>query len=334
MQWKLQGQLLSGSYNELKQQYPGFALALTQIEAHALQHSNTPLAISANLSLSAYFNQITTDALVKQLLEAAVFPLTGAAPETVAAEMLWHEISFHGQSIDGTLAADACRIAEGCGALATALQEPLQQVVLSNSPVTAIAQVADRVHIAAGNQHLTARHCIIAAPLRALSGMHLDPPLPDSLRQAAEHANAGRVAKVWATAEAERLVDEVLNTASVLRYGYARALGQGRWLLCGQLLSDSTTPLSESNIRSALQQTWPQATIKTCEVVDWPHDAVARASWHSTRAGWAGTTEAFRDSFGLIHFAGGDIASRWAGWMEGALLSGAEAARAVIAKSG
>jgi monoamine oxidase len=83
-----------------------------------------------------------------------------------------------------------------------------------------------------------------------------------------------------------------------------------------------------------MEANWPGVRVIETAVVDWTHEPLAKASWHSGRAGWARKTAVFRQPIGNLHFAGGDIAETWAGWMEGALLSGQDVARRIITASG
>ena len=56
---------------------------------------------------------------------------------------------------------------------------------------------------------------------------------------------------------------------------------------------------------------------------------IARGTWLAVPPRWTtdGTFDALREPVGRLAFAGGDIAERGAGWIEGALESGTEGPR-------
>ncbi len=332
-QWNIGNISFKATYNELRQSNSAFERALQHIEKDAQQFLADPNANKApELSLRQYLGAMTDDATIA-LLEAAIFPLTGAEPQLLSSHMLWYEIGFHEMSIHDTLNADACRIQQGCGALAEVLRNRLNGGIHFGKHVSRVTIKDEFCEIACGEETYYARHVISAVPLMTLKGIHFEPPLPQLLQETASKSNAGRVAKAWAVGRASTPPLETLNAQSPLRYGYARQIDENDWLLCGQILSDTTANLNAKDAAHLLQANWPNVEIISTDIVDWPHDPLACASWHSSRVGWAEKTAAFQNSIGNLHFAGGDIAPQWAGWMEGALLSGKIVAQR-IASSG
>jgi monoamine oxidase len=332
VRWITRKKTYHGSYASLKLSNPNFAKALRKIEADAQEWSNgRRQSTSVETSLQNYFHAIAANEDTADLLEAAVFPLTGADPAQVATRMLWDEIIFHDSSVDDTLDANAYRIEEGCGTLAKTLTKTLQSSILYNSPVSKITSQGDGFNIECGQHLFQTRQCVIAVPLSAFQGIELGSVIPSEMIETARMANAGRVAKTWAHVDATEPPPDVLHVDGALRYGYARQLNNGQWLVCGQILSNGHQTITAEGAAALIVKAWPKIVVRSIEVLDWPQHIWARASWHSSRAGWSGDMGKFHTSMGKLHFAGGDIAKRWAGWMEGAILSGREIGQRIVA---
>ncbi len=325
--WETGSGVCFGSYQDMKRARPGFAEALEAIEIEA---NTRPALVNSEGNLRNYFARHTSTAEDADLLECTVFPLTGADPGHVAVRMLWDEISVHNGSIDETLDGDTHRFLEGVGQIGPALARELGGRVSYNAHVERIVDHGDYVVVSTADATFTARACIIALPLRALDSIAFLPTLHAQHMQAAQMSNAGRVAKIWAQVKSETPPDTILRVATPLRYGYARADEGNEWMLCVQYLVGDDAPVSIEKARSVLIEAWPEIEIVAVDVADWPSLPLAKASWHSGRAGYAASVEKFHAPHGNVYFAGGDIAKAWAGWMEGALISGGEVAERVI----
>lgn len=315
------------TYGALKLSNPAFANALETIEQDAKKFLADGSLIS-EMSIRQYLNTLTTNETTS-LLEEVIFPLTGGAPEFVSNHMLWHEIGYHNKSIDDTLDAKACRIEEGCDALAKILQHELKSNIRFEHSVSHISVKGDKCEVLCGGATFQSKHVICAVPLMVMDAITFDPPLPGDLQDTAKNSNAGRVAKAWGCCQSSLPLYETLNNEGGLRYGYARQIDDSHWLVCGQILVDGLGPVTKEVAADLIMKNWPSVEILSLEVTDWPREPLARASWHSCRLGWADKTKAFHTAHGSLHFAGGDIALKWAGWMEGALLSGKQVAQHV-----
>jgi pseudooxynicotine oxidase len=332
--WQTRHTTYIGSYSELQKQNAAFAMSLKRIEQDAMLWLNAkPVTTQPETSAQTYLRHVAPDIETAELLEAALFPLTGADPEHLATHMLWAEIGFHNQSIDDTLNAPATRIAQGCSALAIALLKTLDGNIEYDQIVTHISQLENGYIIQTKKSIYQAKHCIVAVPLMTLSQIEMSPPLAQDSQDVANNSNAGRVAKAWALIRSKKPLGETLNSHSQLRYGYTRRVDAEHTLVCGQILSDGKNAITADDACNLIKANWPGVELIEAAVVDWTHEPFAKASWHSGRAGWAGKTSVFRAPRGNLHFAGGDFAAEWAGWMEGALLSGKAVGQRVVASS-
>jgi monoamine oxidase len=333
--WKTTHTRFQGSYPDLQRHSTAFAESLQRIEQDAILWSNAkPTTTHPETTMRNYLRHVTPDIETAELIETALFPLTGADPEDLATRMLWAEIGFHNHSIDETLNASTKRISEGCGALASAIASELEGCIEYEQVVTHISRSNDRYVIQTEKTVYHAKHCVVAVPLKTLQNIAFEPHLSPELQETAKNSNAGRVAKAWALVRSEQPLGETLNSRSQLRYGYTRRLDGHYRLVCGQILGAETIPVTNSHAVALIKENWPDVEIIEAKVIDWTHEPFAKASWHSGRAGWASKTAAFRQPHKNLHFAGGDIAEQWAGWMEGALRSGKEVGQRIIAAAG
>ena len=90
-------------------------------------------------------------------------------------------------------------------------------------------------------------------------------------------------------------------------------------------------PGDPSAVEKALRAYLPDCDVLTSGGHDWVSDPFSRGTWFAPPPGWeSGDAGAQIAPEGRLAFAGGDIAPVGAGWIEGAILSGRDAARAVL----
>ncbi len=83
-------------------------------------------------------------------------------------------------------------------------------------------------------------------------------------------------------------------------------------------------------MQQALRQFAPEATVRICDSHSWSADPFAQGTWTTYRPGQLSRYYSdFSVPHGRLHFAGSDLARGWAGFMDGAIDSGAEAAAAL-----
>ncbi len=155
------------------------------------------------------------------------------------------------------------------------------------------------------------------------------PPLPAATAEALG-SNAGRAHKVWLRARGVPAGVLAAGRGEGLHWLYAdRALDDGDVLLLGFGYEDPAfDPGSGADLERALRAFFPEATLVAHDHHDWIADPFARGTWATAPVGGAGllTPERF-PPHGRIAFATSDVATHEAGWIEGALVAGAAAAR-------
>jgi nicotine oxidoreductase len=329
--WIIHGEEITGSYAEVKRLHPGFARMMAQIEKDAVQSPEHLKAVAA-LSVRDYIVSLKGDARDAGLVEAAFFGFTGGDPTDVAASALWTEIRFHGGSIDETIDAASTRLQGGGSRIIAGLVGDIGVDLRLNHRVETIDDQDDLVVVKTQADIFKARKAVVALPLLALNAIHFDPPLSTEMSVLSEEANAGRSVKVWALAQGQAVPGTCYFSGHPFGVSYARAIGDGRYLLGAPSLSASVMAMGEEGWKKTFSGLYPGLEILSATTYDWSADALIRGSWQVDRAGFGGrVAPAFAGDFGNIRFAGGDVAGLWSGWMEGAILSGQKAAREIAA---
>jgi monoamine oxidase len=169
---------------------------------------------------------------------------------------------------------------------------------------------------------------VIALPLNVWADVVFDPPLIPAKQRAAAQRHPGEVSKVLAVVRdaPESFVGMGWNTP--INAGFvAKPTPDGR-LFMGFSVQDRVDLADHDAVARAVNAHLPEATVVTIDGHDWVRDPYSKGTWLSTPPGWfsEGTFEALATHEGRLAFAGSDIATEGAGWIEGAVASGSVAA--------
>ena len=106
-----------------------------------------------------------------------------------------------------------------------------------------------------------------------------------------------------------------------------RPAGEDR-LFMGFSVQDRVDLADHDAVAAAVNAHLPEATVTTTAGHDWVGDRFSKGTWLSVPPTWFsdGTFDALALPEGRLAFAGSDIAPEGAGWIEGAVGSGAAAA--------
>lgn len=199
----------------------------------------------------------------------------------------------------------------------------------------AVAQVFhddDSVSLRTAHSAFITSAVVMAVPVNTYSDIRFTPSLPDRLEDAFG-CSAGKAFKVW------------LLTRGVPHRALAFGRGHGvNWLYGDRTARDDTLvvgfgwptpgfdPSNRSDLEQALRHFFPDADLLEHATHDWLTDSASLGTWANPRAGQSQrlTSETWAPT-GRLAFATSDFAAKHSGSFEGALVSGADAARAVLA---
>jgi monoamine oxidase len=177
-----------------------------------------------------------------------------------------------------------------------------------------------------------AEAAVIALPLNVWADIAFDPPLTEAKRRAADRRQPGQVSKVIAIVDGAPDTyiglgwDTPINAGFVLQPAGDARLFMGFSVQARVDLSDHDAMVAAVNAHL------PEATVTTTDGYDWVSDRFSQGTWLSTPPTWFsdGTFDALALPEGRLAFAGSDIAPEGAGWIEGAVGSGVDAAAYVL----
>lgn len=182
---------------------------------------------------------------------------------------------------------------------------------------------------------VSARAGVMTLPVNVWSDIAFEPSLSSEKRRIAALGNPGSSTKVLAVARGV--------PAGFVSAGWPatlQAVVGGRELAGGRLVVGFSgvggiDASDDQAVEKALRVYLPDCEVLTSDGHDWISDPFSKGTWFASPPGWeSGEAGGQIAPEGRLAFAGGDIASVGAGWIEGAIVSGGEAARRVLAFDG
>jgi monoamine oxidase len=223
------------------------------------------------------------------------------------------------------------KLAHGTAGLISALAEDSAAEIKLSSPVASVQSDDNGVTVTTRDgQSYRAGAAVVTTPINTWHDLSFTPSLNAAKSAMATERMAGHSIKIWAL---------VRNLG-----GNFYGVGQDtkiKWLATeystpeGDLLVGfGTSPedldvTDSSAVADAVREFLPDADVVSTDSHDWNADEFSQGTWMAYRPG-----QVMRHASGLqrpegrLTFASSDLASGWAGWIDGAVESGHRAARA------
>jgi monoamine oxidase len=247
------------------------------------------------------------------------------------------------------------RFRGGAQQMALAMAGELGDRLLLSSPVRAVAHGTDGVRAElegpSGAVGVRARRMVVAMPPGLSGGWAWDPPLPAARRQLSMRAPMGAVTKVHAVYETPFWRDEGLNGQLVSDTGALRLTFDdspadgGRGVLVGFVAGNDCRALEEHDderrrreVLQDLARAFGPRAARPLELAEqrWCLETFTGGGPVAVFVPGllSGCGPALRRPVGPVHWAGTETATRWCGYIDGALSSGERAAAEVLAALG
>ncbi|MEO8434224.1 MAG: FAD-dependent oxidoreductase [Pyrinomonadaceae bacterium] len=218
-----------------------------------------------------------------------------------------------------------------------------QTAIHSGMAVQKIVQRRGRVTVTAGGRNFSADACVCTVPARTLDKIVFDPPLPDVQRTAAEKLQYARIIKnsvlfnerFWG-AEDFSLVSDVTS-----HYYFHSTKDQAgkQGILCSYAVGEKADVLASQNSQRRrdiitrdllpLDQRAPELALNL-QSYAWQRDVYTQGAYAFYRPGqWFTLRPVLQRPHGKVLFAGEHLAD-WQGFMEGAVVTGELAAKALV----
>jgi len=173
---------------------------------------------------------------------------------------------------------------------------------------------------------------VVALPLNVWRDVGFEPALNDAKRRAAEEGHPGTATKVLAVARGvPATFGGVGWPATIQALVSTDEVGEGERLVVGFSGVGGLDPTDPTAVEKALREYLPESEVVTSDGHDWISDPFSRGTWLAPPPGWETRgTHALSATEGRLAFAGSDVASSGAGWIEGAVVTGHTAAEEAL----
>jgi monoamine oxidase len=278
-------------------------------------------------SFAAYLERLELPTEVIEFVSAWWVMIGGTAPDRGAVIDALAVIRSHG-GVTGLLTALRHSPVPGWSALSTAMAHTAGVELRTGTAAAAVRQDDSCVEVVTGDgDSVRGDLAIVALPVNVLPHVRFDPPLPGPTTRAAG-TNAGRAIKLWVRARGAPQGALAAGRGEGIHWMIGDRDLDGDALMLGFGYQDPAfDPARRADAERALHAFFPEAELIAWDWHDWNADPWARGTWATATVGAPDllTPDHFRPH-GRISFATSDVASSEPGWIEGALVSGAEAA--------
>lgn len=244
--------------------------------------------------------------------------------------------------------AQAHVVAGGMIQVAAHLAQPIQNELILNAPVRAIAQSGSGVTVITDHERYAAERVVVAIPPALQAGIEFSPALPVARERLAAQMPMGSVIKAviaydrpfWrdaglcGEAVSHTLAFNTVFDASWPTHDGAALVGffDGKSALD---YADAAPEVRRQAVIDSLVDYFGEQARTPVDYVDynWLADPWAKGCYTGVMGPGVMTTlgQALREPCGRIYWAGTETATQWCGYIEGALHSGERAAAQVLA---
>ncbi|MEU7595654.1 NAD(P)/FAD-dependent oxidoreductase [Streptomyces sp. NPDC039022] len=215
------------------------------------------------------------------------------------------------------------------------LGESRAEIRLS-TPVSAIDDDGSGVLVTTGaGERIRARSAVVALPLNTLGDVRITPDVARPARAMIDRKHPVRSAKIWARVRGEiepfcAFAPVGKNPVNTARVEYRH--DGDTLVVCFASGPSAVGAGDREGVQDALRTFVPGIEVRETAGHDWVGDQFSQGAWAHHRPGnLSGAVPLLREPHGRVHFAGGDIASVGVGGIEGAMETGAAAARNIAA---
>ncbi|MGH2859014.1 MAG: flavin monoamine oxidase family protein [Solirubrobacteraceae bacterium] len=309
------------------------------IDTRALARAVDRAATVGRAAAAGSSEQSVAEALASLALPAAIEAAIRARIEVTNAHPIQDldaAVLAEGGSAFGVF--DTHTIADGNDCLARGLAAELGSAVTLHTPVRAIEWSASGVRVLSDDGSLDADAVVVAVPAAPTAQIAFDPPLPDSRRAALRSVRVGQAAKLFVALRKPAPPSATLSVPD--RFWCWTQLGAGGSPLpilgafAGTSAALRALEIDAGPQRwvDALQALRPDLTLDSSASLlsTWHDDPWARGAYSARSLSGPLDSKELAAPIGPLHFAGEHTAGDHHGTMEGALQSGARAARELL----
>lgn len=285
------------------------------------------------IPFSAYLDRLQCPKPTRDLFSAWWTVSGNGEHAAVAASEFLASCSYDNGLAEGMINFWSDTVTPGMEVLAHRLIAASGAELMLSTPITAITQTAEGIEVAAGAQMHRARACVMALGLNQMKGLHFTPELGHRKRAAIAQGHGGQSFKLWIRVEGVPVGTLVTGDGSGIEFAFAERSGDdgSTYIAAFGLMQAENHPSDPGWVKQQAARLFPNARVISHDWHDWVTDPFARGTWVAALAGHEAGLDA--DNWrpeGRIAFASSDYAREQAGWFEGAVIAGEDAAGAVL----
>ncbi|MFC9553692.1 flavin monoamine oxidase family protein [Rhodococcus sp. NPDC056960] len=314
---------------------------MEQLVADAREHFPDPYDIYAtdigDIDLETFadrMKRLDVSPLERDLIDGVLsYTVVDPDQQAVSQLLVWTALNFgnvHALWESGAL----WRIATGTKSLIEAMADESTADIRLSTPVSAIEDEGSEVLVTTrSGDKIRAKAAIVTVPVNALNTIEFTPSLREPSQRLIDEGHPMRNRKMWVRVKGE--IESFIAYAPLGENPITFAVAEYRvdgdtLIVCFCPDSAAIDSNDKDAVQKALRTFVPDIEVVETACHDWVDDEYSQGTWMMMRPGQL--TSAIPDiqkPHGRIHFASGDIAPAFAGWIEGALQSGALTARSV-----
>ena len=285
------------------------------------------------ISFAAYLNRLGCPRSTRDLFSAWWTVSGNGDHRKVAASEFLASCSYDNGLAEGMIKFWTDTVVPGLGVLAERMIAASGAELILDDPVTQVMQENGHVEVVAGAQRHRAKACIVALGINQMPRIGFTPWLSDGKTAALAVGHGGRSFKLWIREEGVPVGTLVTGDGSGIELAFAERAENGTtYIVAFGLMQEGNHPSDPAWVKAQAAKLFPNARVISHDWHDWVDDPFARGTWVAALAGHeAGLDAANWRPEGRVAFASSDYAREQAGWFEGAVISGEDAADAVLA---
>jgi monoamine oxidase len=291
--------------------------------------AGTEIPPEFDVPAAGWIERLDVPRATQEILLSWMAAVGGGDPAEQSILMLIGDLALTGFPLGASMEDVGESFADGTAALVGALEADIRGEILRGVVVMRVEQDDRSVRVSTKDGGaFEADAAVVALPLNCLTDVAFSPGLDPALARAAEQRHAGRSTKVLAVAEGFGAATIGVAWGHPFQAAVGTREVPGGALVTGfdgvGLIHDPHDP---QEIEAALRVFAPETDVRTVDGHDWISDRFSKGTWLAWPPGWA--TEVASQlgrPQGRLAFAGSDIAIEGAGYIEGAIVSGREAA--------
>lgn len=285
-----------------------------------------------DVPMASWIEALTLPTDASDYLMAFAAAMGGGDPARLSALGLLADAALLGYRFDEAFASLGESLEDGTECLVDAIAEDVCGEIRLGAVVTRVTRDDQGVVVdVRGGGQIHAAAGVFTLPVNVWPDVEFDPPLSPEKRRIVALGNPGTSTKVLAIARGVPADLQAAGWPATLQSVIGGPEMAGGRLVVGFSGIGGIDPTDGDAVERALRVYLPESEVLVSDGHDWVADPFSKGTWFAPPPGWEiGDAEGQVASEGRLAFAGSDIARAGAGWIEGAISSGTDAARAVL----